>query len=99
MPSSWLQNGVVSEPARQAYEKLRTLEPQSIEPQVWLAIAREQDGDLKGAEAEYRTLLAGAEDPWKGLLEARLRALTDKVRRSRCAPRRRRTRLPRAGRR
>ncbi|HEY8248009.1 MAG TPA: c-type cytochrome biogenesis protein CcmI [Hyphomicrobium sp.] len=74
-----VQNGVISEPARQAYEKLRTLEPQSIEPQVWLAIAREQDGDLKGAEAEYRTLLVGAEDPWKGLLEARLGALTEKV--------------------
>ena len=38
-------------------------------PRCWAAIAREQDGDLKGAEAEYRTLLAGAEEPWKGLLE------------------------------
>jgi cytochrome c-type biogenesis protein CcmH len=74
-----VQNGVVSEPARQAYVKLRELEPKSIEPQVWLAIAREQDGDLKGAEAEYRTLLVGAEDPWKGLLEARLRAVTERL--------------------
>ena len=74
--SIMLQNGVVTEPARKAYEKLRTLEPQSIEPQVWLAIAREQDGDLKGAEAEYQRLLPGSADPWKGLLTARLDAVT-----------------------
>ena len=74
-----VQNGVVNEPARQAYARLRELEPKSIEPQVWLAIGREQDGDLKGAEAEYRTLLVGAEDPWKGLLETRLQEVTDKL--------------------
>ena len=74
-----LQNGVVNEPARQAYSRLLSLEPQSLEPKVWLAIAREQDGDLKGAEAEYRTLLAGAEAPWKGLLEARLQAVTERL--------------------
>ncbi len=73
------QNGVVTEPARVAYEKLLKLEPQSIEAQAWLAIAREQDGDLKGAEAEYRRLLPGSEDPWKGLLTARLQAVTDKI--------------------
>ena len=74
-----LQNGVVNEPARQAYSRLLSLEPQSLEPKVWLAIAREQDGDLKGAEAEYRRLLAGAEAPWKGLLEARLQAVTERL--------------------
>ncbi len=74
-----LQNGIVTEPARRAYEKLRTLEPQSIEPQVWLAIAREQDGDLKGAQAEYQRLLPGATDPWKGLLTARLQAVSDQI--------------------
>jgi cytochrome c-type biogenesis protein CcmH len=74
-----LQNGVVNEPARQAYSRLLSLEPQSLEPKVWLAIAREQDGDLKGAEAEYRTLLVGAEAPWKGLLEARLQAVTERL--------------------
>ena len=74
-----LQNGVVNEPARQAYSRLLSLEPQSLEPKVWLAIAREQDGDLKGAETEYRTLLVGAEAPWKGLLEARLQAVTERL--------------------
>ena len=74
-----LQNGVVNEPARQAYSRLLSLEPQSLEPKVWLAIAREQDGDLKGAQSEYRTLLVGAEEPWKGLLEARLQAVTERL--------------------
>jgi cytochrome c-type biogenesis protein CcmH len=74
-----LQNGVVNEPARQAYSRLLSLEPQSLEPKVWLAIAREQDGDLKGAQTEYRTLLVGAEAPWKGLLEARLQAVTERL--------------------
>ena len=77
--SIMLQNGIVSEPARKAYERLRALEPQSIEPQVWLAIAREQDGDLKGAEAEYHRLLPGSEDPWKGLLTARLQSLAERT--------------------
>lgn len=74
-----VQNGVVSEPARQAYERLKALEPDNIEPQVWLAIGREQDGDLKGAEAEYRRLLNGAEDPWKGLLIARLQSASERL--------------------
>jgi cytochrome c-type biogenesis protein CcmH len=74
-----MQNGVVTEPARKAYEKLRTLQPDSIEPQVWLAIAKEQDGDLKGAEAEYQRLLPGAEDPWKGLLTGRLKSVTERL--------------------
>jgi cytochrome c-type biogenesis protein CcmH len=73
------QNGIVGETARVSYEKLQRLEPQSIEPQVWLAIAREQDGDVKGAEAEYRRLLSGAQDPWKGLIETRLKSVTEKL--------------------
>lgn len=74
-----VQNGVVSEPARQAYVKLRALDAKALEPQVWLAIAREQDGDLAGAAAEYKSLLATAEDPWRGLLEERLRAATERL--------------------
>lgn len=74
-----LQNGVVTEPARKAYERLLTIEGQSLEAQVWLAIGREQDGDLKGAEAEYQRLLPGSEEPWKGLLTARLQAVTEKL--------------------
>ena len=74
-----LQNGIVNEPARQAYERLLSLDPQSVEPKVWLAIAREQDGDLKGAQEQYRALLPAAEDPWKELLQSRLNAVTDRL--------------------
>jgi len=76
-----VQNGVVGEPARQAYAKLRALDPQAIEPQAWLAIAKEQDGDLAGAAAEYRALLAGggSQEPWRGLLDERLRSVTQRL--------------------
>jgi cytochrome c-type biogenesis protein CcmH len=79
--SIMLQNGVVGEPARRAYAKLRTLDPKSIEPQVWLAIAKEQDGDLEGAAADYRGLIAagGSEEPWRTLLDQRLKSVTAKL--------------------
>jgi cytochrome c-type biogenesis protein CcmH len=75
-----LGNGVVGEPARRAYETLRTLEPESIEPQVWLAIAKEQDGDLAGAAADYKALAAAKpEDPWRSLLDQRIESVTMKL--------------------
>jgi cytochrome c-type biogenesis protein CcmH len=73
------QDGIVGEPARQAYAKLKALDAKAIEPQVWLAIAREQDGDLDGAMAEYRRLLPEAHDPWHDLLEQRLRAVIQRL--------------------
>lgn len=75
--SIMVDNGVVGEPARRAFDKLLKLDPKAIEPQVWLAIAREQDGDLKGAAADYKRLLAEAGDdsPWKRMLEPRLKAV------------------------
>ena len=79
--SIMLQNGIVNEPARRAYEKLRALEPKALEPQVWLAIAKEQDGDLAGAAADYKALLAaaGSEEPWRSLLEQRMNDLNAKL--------------------
>ncbi|MEI9900789.1 MAG: c-type cytochrome biogenesis protein CcmI [Hyphomicrobium sp.] len=74
------QDGIVSEPARQAYARLLALDAKAIEPQVWLAIAREQDGDLVGAMGEYRRLLGEAKDPWTDLLGERLRAVTARLR-------------------
>jgi cytochrome c-type biogenesis protein CcmH len=75
------QNGIVDERARKAFEKVRSLQPDDVEPKVWLAIAKEQDGDLAGAAAEYRALLAqpGIDDPWKGLLEERARGVAAKL--------------------
>jgi cytochrome c-type biogenesis protein CcmH len=74
-------NGIVNEPARKAYAKLLASDAGTIEPQVWLAIAREQDGDLSGARAEYRRLLALEEtkDPWRRLLDERLKSVTGKL--------------------
>ncbi len=75
------ENGVVNEPARQAYAKLLAADAQATEPQVWLAIAKEQDGDLAGASAEYRRLLAleQTKDPWRQLLSERLKSATAKL--------------------
>jgi cytochrome c-type biogenesis protein CcmH len=75
------ENGVVNEPARQAYAKLLSADAQAIEPQAWLAIAKEQDGDLAGATAEYRRLLAleQTKDPWRQLLGERLKVATAKL--------------------
>lgn len=79
--SIMLANGVVEEPARRAYEKLSALDAQAIEPQVWLAIAREQDGDVDGAADEYRRLAAraGTQEPWKSLIEERLKSAEKKL--------------------
>ena len=76
-----IENGIVNEPARRAYAKLLALEPQAVEPQVWLAIAKEQDGDLAGATADYRVLIAagGAQEPWRSLLDERLKIATAKL--------------------
>jgi cytochrome c-type biogenesis protein CcmH len=76
-----LENGVVGEPARQAYLKLRALDPKALEPQVWLAVAKEQDGDLAGAGADYKALLAAAapNDPWRSMLEQRINNLNAKL--------------------
>lgn len=75
------ENGIVNEPARRAYAKLLAADAQAIEPQVWLAIAKEQDGDLTGASAEYRRLLAveQTKDPWRQLLDERLKSATARL--------------------
>ncbi len=53
-------NGIVTEEARQAYEKLLAREPDRPEPRFWLALAKEQDGKLAEAKAAYQELLAMA---------------------------------------
>lgn len=67
-------DGIVTEPARLAYEKLLKLEPQRPEPRFWLALAKEQDGKLEAALTDYRALLASG-DPkasWRPLVEERI---------------------------
>lgn len=74
-------NGVVGEPARQAYAKLLALDPKAVEAHVWLAIAKEQDGDLAGAAAEYQALIdaGGSQEPWRSLLDQRLKGVLAKL--------------------
>lgn len=71
-------NGMVSEPARLAYERLRVLEPQRPEPRFWLALAKEQDGKSADAAADYRALLADAppDASWRAMVEERLQHVT-----------------------
>jgi cytochrome c-type biogenesis protein CcmH len=53
-------DGIVTEQARVAYEKILKLEPGRVEARFWLAMAKEQDGRLAEAVADYTTLLEEA---------------------------------------
>jgi cytochrome c-type biogenesis protein CcmH len=67
-------DGIVGEEARAAYEKILKLEPGRIEPRFWLALAKEQDGKLADALADYKGLLAEAPAgaPWREAVEGRI---------------------------
>jgi len=67
-------DGLVGEEARRAYEKILALEPGRPEARFWLALAKEQDGKLDAALADYKTLLAGApaDAPWRDTVEQRI---------------------------
>jgi cytochrome c-type biogenesis protein CcmH len=71
-------DGIVTEPARAAYEKLSRLAPDRIEPRFWLALAKEQDGQRDAAAADYRALLASSppDASTRALIEQRLAAVT-----------------------
>jgi cytochrome c-type biogenesis protein CcmH len=74
-------DGIVGEEARVAYEKLRALEPGRPEPRFWLALAKEQDGKLPEALAEYKGLLADApaDAAWKEAVTQRVAELAARV--------------------
>lgn len=69
-----LENGVIPEDARKALERVLQLEPNATEPRIWLALAKEQDGRLQEAAADYRKLIDEAPEhaPWRKALEDRL---------------------------
>lgn len=71
-------DGIVTEPARAAYQKLRVISPDRFEPRFWLALAQEQDGNATVAAAEYRALLqaAPADVTWRSMVEQRLAAVS-----------------------
>ena len=74
-------NGIVTEQARQAYEKILRLEPGRVEPRFWLALAAEQDGDLARAAQGYQSMLADApaDASWRGAVEERLKAVRTRL--------------------
>ena len=74
-------NGIVSEDARVALTKARLGEPGRIDVRFWLAVAREQDGDLAGALSELHALLASApaDAPWRPAVDERIRAITARL--------------------
>lgn len=75
------ENGIVSEAVRKAAIRVLQLEPQRTEVGVWLVLAKEQDGDLAGAAAGYRELLAKAPEnaQWRKAVAERLDLVTKKL--------------------
>lgn len=75
--SVFAADGIVTEPARQAYEKLAVLAPERFEPKFWLALAKEQDGRIDEAAKDYRAMLAAApaDATWRELVEQRVASL------------------------
>jgi cytochrome c-type biogenesis protein CcmH len=74
-------DGVVTEEARLAYEKILKLEPGRADARFWLALAKEQDGKLAEALAEYKALLAqsAAAAPWRAALEKRIAEVSPRL--------------------
>ncbi|MEO1205722.1 MAG: c-type cytochrome biogenesis protein CcmI [Pseudomonadota bacterium] len=72
------QNGLVSERARLAYQRLLNIRPNSPEALYWLAQAKEQDGNMSGALAQYQRMLDGApkDAAWRSSVEERVAALS-----------------------
>ncbi len=68
--------GTVTDEAREAFEKVAKAEPARVEARFWLALAREQRGELAAAAEEYRAILATApaDAPWRGVVGERLAA-------------------------
>lgn len=75
------ENGVVTEPVRRATLRVLELEPGKIEVRVWLGLAKEQDGDLPAAAAEYREILtkSPADAPWRQAVVDRLALVEKKI--------------------
>lgn len=70
-------DGVVTDEARTAYEKLLKAEPARLDARFWLAVAREQGGEARQAADEYRAILsvAPADAPWREAVAERLAAV------------------------
>lgn len=71
------ENGMVPDDARAVLNKLVAADATLKEPRIWLALAKEQDGDKAGAAADYRNLIkdAPADTPWRLAIEERLKLI------------------------
>ena len=67
-------NGLIVPDARRAYQRLLKIAPDRPEPRFWLALAKEQDGDLAGGIADLDGMLKSApgDAPWRPLVEGKL---------------------------
>src|SRR5262245_19411672 len=74
-------DGLVTEEARVAYEKVLKAEPGRVEARFWLAMAKEQDGRLTDALTDYNTLLSQAspEAPYRQPLTKRIQEVTARM--------------------
>ena len=81
--------GVVTDEARQAFDRALTEQPDQPQARYYLALAAEQDGKKADAIRDYEALLADSppDAPWRSMVNARSR-------RSRASPRPRRTPPP-----
>ena len=79
--SIFAKDGIVSDEARMAYERVLALEPGRIEPRFWLAMAKEQDGRLKEALADYTALLDEAPPgaPYRQTLDTRIKEVSARM--------------------
>jgi cytochrome c-type biogenesis protein CcmH len=71
------ENGMVPDDARKALQTATAADPKAREPRMWLALAKEQDGKILDAAADYRALIAEApaDAPWRAALQDRLARL------------------------
>ncbi|WP_423414534.1 c-type cytochrome biogenesis protein CcmI [Hyphomicrobium sp. B1] len=72
-----MENGIVPDDARKALQRILVLNPNATEPKIWLALAKEQDGHLTEAAADYKDLISKAppDAPWRPVLVERLAKL------------------------
>jgi cytochrome c-type biogenesis protein CcmH len=75
------KDGIVTEEARAAHERILKLEPGRVEPRFWLALGKEQDGRLGDALADYAALLkeAPSEANYRPVLEKRMTEVTARM--------------------
>lgn len=74
-------DGLIVPDARQAYQRLLVLQPDRPEPRFWLAIGKEQDGDLAGAKGDLEAMLstAPADARWRELVQTKVDELKGKL--------------------